>query len=84
MITPFSQKMVEAWNSGNVEDIGEMYASDVQVLHSMVPTALNGRDAVVQFEGSMFASFSEIHWEATRLSSRSRPPTQRPFPPQRG
>jgi hypothetical protein len=26
----------------------------------MVPTALNGRDAVVQFEGSMFASFSEM------------------------
>jgi hypothetical protein len=41
MITPFSQKMVEAWNSGNEEDIGEMYASDVQVLHSMVPTSLN-------------------------------------------
>jgi hypothetical protein len=31
MITPFSQKMVEAWNSGNEEDIGEMYASDVEV-----------------------------------------------------
>jgi hypothetical protein len=25
----FPQKMVEAWNSGNVKDVGEMYASDV-------------------------------------------------------
>ena len=50
-----------------MKDIGEMYANDVQVLHPMVPTALNGRNAVVQFEGGMFASFSEIHWEATRV-----------------
>jgi steroid delta-isomerase-like uncharacterized protein len=67
MGTSFAQRMVEAWNSGNVEKIGEMYATDVQVWHPMVPDVLTGRDAVVQFEGGMFAAFSEIHWEATRV-----------------
>ena len=33
---------------------GEMYGQEVQALHTMAPTALNGRDAAVQFEGGMF------------------------------
>jgi hypothetical protein len=32
----------------------EMYSQDVQALHTMAPTALSCRDAVVQFEGGMF------------------------------
>ena len=67
MGTSFAQRMIEAWNSGNVEKIGEMYPTDVQVLHPIVPDVLAGRDAVVQFERRTFAAFYEIHWEATRV-----------------
>jgi len=33
MSASLAQKMVEAWNSGDAENIGEMYIKDVQVLY---------------------------------------------------
>ena len=52
---------------------------DVQALHTMAPTALNGCDAVVQFEGGTSLPaprFSGVTREARRSSSMFRPQTQ--------
>jgi uncharacterized protein (TIGR02246 family) len=56
--------LVSAWNSGDIRRIGQVYAEDARLVHPMAPMPLEGRAAIEQFEGGMFAAFSAIEWKA--------------------
>jgi steroid delta-isomerase-like uncharacterized protein len=60
-------KLVAAWNSGDIKAIAACYANDVDFQHVMVPEPLKGRDAFVAFEGAMFQAFSQIDWKAVSV-----------------
>lgn len=65
--SPIVQKLVRAWNSGDVAAIAALYAPDTRMHHPFTPAPLAGREAVRAFEGGMFAAFDQIEWSATHV-----------------
>jgi hypothetical protein len=72
MTNDIGKEMTAAWNSGNVQRIGERYATGAVMHHPLVPAPLEGRDAIVGFEGAMFAAFSELDWRCLSLVGTGR------------
>ena len=60
-------KLVAAWNTGDIKQIAACYAQDVVFQHVMVPEPLQGREAFIAFEGAMFQAFSQIDWKAVSV-----------------
>jgi hypothetical protein len=67
MTNDFGKKMTAAWNSGDVQRIGDQYAPSAVMHHPLVPAPLEGRAAIVGFEGGMFSAFSELDWRCVSL-----------------
>ena len=67
MTNDLGKKMTAAWNSGNIERIGDTYAATAVMHHPLVPAPLQGRDAIKGFEGGMFSAFSELDWRCVSL-----------------
>ena len=67
MTTAISEKLVAAWNTGDITRIAACYSANTKMIHPMVPEPLQGRAAVQQFEGGMFSAFSSIDWRAVSV-----------------
>jgi steroid delta-isomerase-like uncharacterized protein len=59
---PLADRLLAAWNSGDVRRIAALYAEDAVVRHPLAPDVIRGRAAVQQLEGGLFSAFSEIDW----------------------
>ena len=61
-MTAIIDKLLAAWNSGDVARIGDLYTADGVMHHPLAPAPLSGRAAIVELETPMFAAFSELDW----------------------
>jgi len=65
-------KMTAAWNSGDIQRIGDRYATAAVMHHPLVPAPLEGRAAIIGFEGGMFSAFSELDWRCLNIVGNDR------------
>jgi len=61
------KELTAAWNSGDVQRIGQRYSATAVMHHPVAPAPLSGRDAIIGFESAMFAAFSELDWRCVSL-----------------
>jgi steroid delta-isomerase-like uncharacterized protein len=57
-------RLLKAWNAGNVADIAATYSADAVMLHPMSPQPIQGRAAIEQVESGLFQAFSGFEWQA--------------------
>jgi steroid delta-isomerase-like uncharacterized protein len=65
-LTDLTDKLVKAFNSGDVDALADCYAVDATQQHPFFPAGNQGRDAIRQSEGGIFAAFSDIDWQPQR------------------
>ena len=58
--TTLSQRIVDAFNSGDVDAFAACFAPDAVQLHPFFPEPLRGREAIRAAEGGMFSAFDHI------------------------
>ena len=63
MSNAITEKLIAAWNSTDINRIGDLYSADTRVQNPMAPDVLKGVDALKQFEGAMFSAFSDVKWK---------------------
>ena len=61
--TTLSQRIVDAFNSGDVDAFAACFAPDAVQLHPFFPEPLRGREAIRAAEGGMFGAFDHISME---------------------
>ena len=59
------ERVVSAWNHGDVDGVVALYAEDAVYQHPMVPGGLHGRDAIREFVLGMTSAFSDIGEKVT-------------------
>ena len=65
--TTLSQRIVDAFNSGDVDAFAACFAPDAVQLHPFFPEPLQGREAIRAAEGGMFGAFDHISMEALNV-----------------
>jgi steroid delta-isomerase-like uncharacterized protein len=65
MSTDIVSRLVAAWNSAKIASIAGLYSEDAVMKHAMMGN-VNGRAAIAEAEGPMFAAFSGIEWRSVR------------------
>ena len=58
--TTLSQRILDAFNSGDVDAFAACFAPDAVQLHPFFPEPLRGREAIRAAEGGMFSAFDHI------------------------
>ena len=59
----FTEALTAAWNSGDIHRIANRYDDKAVLDHVLFPAPLEGRAAIEEMEGAMFAAFGDIDWK---------------------
>src|SRR4051812_25400661 len=65
--TDLTDKIFKAYNSSDLDLLGDCYAEDAVQQHPFFPQPNVGRAAILTAEGPMFGAFSDIDWVLVRV-----------------
>src|SRR5205809_499750 len=65
-LTDLTDRLLKAYNSGDVATLADCYAVDAVQQHPFFPAGNTGRAAIQAAEGGVFAAFSDIDWQLVR------------------
>jgi len=62
-LTDLTDKIQKAFNSADVDSLADCYAENATQQHPFFPGGNEGRAAIKEGEGGIFAAFSDIDWQ---------------------
>ena len=65
--TTLSQRILDAFNSGDVDAFAACFAPDAVQHHPFFPEPLRGREAIRAAEGTLFGAFDDISMESLNI-----------------